>query len=75
MWTYLTQLYYFGLKWKAEDTESGYWKMEYVRRYILNEYAEMGISRRDIPEDSYFYRLLALTTPEKFYKNPIEHPT
>ena len=63
-WPLLTQLYYFGLRWKANTGESGFWRMEYVRRYIMNEYASMGIRRRDIPEHSFFYRIHEETTPE-----------
>ncbi len=47
--------------------------MEYVRRYILNEYNAMGVSRREIPTNSYFYKILEIETPASFYKNYFEH--
>ena len=39
-------------------TENQKMNMEYVRRYILNEYNAMGVSRREIPTNSYFYKIL-----------------
>lgn len=33
----------------------------------------MGLRRREIPEDSYFYKIIGITTPEKFYKNYLKH--
>ena len=43
--------------------------MEYLRRYILNGYASLGVNRRDIPTTSYFYKILGVTNTEDFYKN------
>lgn len=63
-WTELTRIYYYGLRFGVESlSDEAKWNMEYVRRYILNEYATMGLRRREIPEDSYFYRIIGITTP------------
>lgn len=46
-WTQFTRIYYYGLRFGVEKlSQEAKWNMEYVRRYILNEYATMGIIRR-----------------------------
>ena len=46
-WAEFTRIYYYGLRFGVEKlSEEAKWNMEYVRRYILNEYATMGIVRR-----------------------------
>ena len=41
--------------------------MEYVRRYILNGYAALGINRREVPTSSYFYKILSVVDVNEFY--------
>ena len=63
-WENQNVIYYLGQVHGIEDEN-----LEYLRRYILNTYASLGTARREVPTDSYFYKILEVTQVEKFYGN------
>lgn len=63
-WESQNTIYYYGLLWGFDSED-----MEYLRRYILNTYASLGTSRKNVPTHSYFYRILQIADADKFYAN------
>ena len=57
-WEYYNMIYYFGFIGGLLKEESE--NMEYLRRYVLNGYAALGVNRREIPTSSYFYKILGV---------------
>ena len=58
-------IYYFGYVGGLLKEESE--NMEYLRRYVLNGYAALGLNRREIPTSSYFYKILGVVDVNEFY--------